>query len=117
MDNNNPSLQPQPAANIPLPQSPIPQTPLPAAAPESGDSKKIIIYFVVGIIVIALLIGGAYLFLSTQQSNTETQKQPIVEAKPKEQDTVDALDKDLESLEIANTDSDFSTVDEDLQQL
>lgn len=106
MENDNPVTQ-TPVAKIP--EAPVPQ---------AGESNKIIMWFVMGLVVIVILVGGAYLFLSKQQPTVtnQTPLQPVVQA-PKPQETVDALDKDLSDLNVANSDSDFSLVDQDLKQL
>lgn len=144
MENNNPTPQApippqQPIAAQPMPTpapaaapttQPAAPTPQPTATPQTpvvntGGSNKIVIYFVIGLIVIVVLIAGAYLFMSRQQqaakitepTTIETIPQPIVQATPRPQDTVDALDRDLSALNVGSTDSDFSSIDADLQQL
>lgn len=123
VDNNNPvsptPVQPQttqqsmPASAQPAPAVP-PQIPVPP--PEKG-SNKAILWFIIGLVIIVLIVGGIYFFLSRQQqaTNTATQ-QPMVQATPKPQDTVDALDRDLNALNVG-TSADFTAVDSDLKQL
>lgn len=122
MDNNPTPQAPAATQPAPVPQPVVPQTPPVVATPNSGGSNKLVLYFVIGLILIVLLLAGAYLFMSRQQqaaknNSTETTPQEMVQATPKPQETVDALDRDLSALNIENTDSDFSSIDTDLQQL
>lgn len=103
MDNNN--LTQQPA---------VPQTPI-APEPPSGDSNKMVLWLVIGLVIVVVLVGGIYFFLSKQQ--TKTTETTTVQTTPQPQDTVDALDKDLNALNVENADSDFASVDQDLEQL
>lgn len=116
MENNNQTQQ-SPAVNTIPPQAPTtPQTPI-APEPPSGESNKMVLWLVIGLVVIVVLVGGIYFFLSKQQSTETGTKQPVVQVTPKPQDTVDALDKDLNALNIESSDSDFASIDQDLQQL
>lgn len=117
MDNPNQTVQTPPTANTPA--QPAPQAPV--VPPSTDDSKKMIIWFVVGLIIVAALVGGIYFLLSKRQdavsSQTATQ-QPIVQATPKPEDMVSALDQDLSSVNIdASIEADFSSIDQDIQQL
>lgn len=126
MDNNNPSIQ-TPVVNTP--QAPVPPQPVVpqvhVSDTPSGDSKKMILFLVAGIIAIALLVGGIYFFLNMQQAgktneqSTETAaNKPVVKATPiPPVDTIDALDKDLNAVNVGTTDADFAPIDQDLQQL
>ncbi len=100
-----------------FPNPAAPQTPNITAA--GGDSNKMILWFVVGIIAILLLVGGIYLFFSRQQAETTAQKatETIVQTTPKPEETVDALDRDLQSVNIASPEGDLAPIDQDLNQL
>lgn len=119
-----PNMQP----GVQPPVSPTPQAPTAnttGGGPASVFSeKKLLIWFGIGLVVIALLVGGAYLYLSRQQAATLAEPitgtsniQPVVQDIPKPQDTVDALDRDLSALNVEDTGSNFTSVDEDLEQL
>lgn len=111
MDNNN-TVPAQPAVNT----SPPPQQPAVSPTPAASNNK--ILMFGIGFVVIVILIGGIYFLLSKRQAATITiTKQPVVQATPAPQDTVDALDRDLSAVNVGNTDSDFSSLDQDLQSL
>lgn len=72
----------------------------------------------IGLVIIVLVVGGIYFFLSRQQATIQTlQPESTVQVTPKPQDTIDALDRDLNALNIENADSDFASIDQDLQQL
>lgn len=111
MDSNNPNLTPTP----PL----TPQAEVPGSS--SGDSKKIILLFVVGLVVIISLVGGIYLFLLSKQQETKTTgqvtQQPVIQATPKPEDTVDILDQSLNDINAGSPEGGFTSVDEDLEQL
>ena len=62
-------------------------------------------------------IGGGDTGIGSKNASNETTSQEIVQTTPAPQETVDALDRDLSALNIGNTDSDFSSIDTDLQQL
>ncbi len=118
MDNNN--LNPPKPPVAPVPQTAAPQ--IPVVNTNTGGSNKLVLYFVIGLVLIVLLIAGAYLFMSRQQqvaknNSNETTSREIVQATPAPEETVDALDRDLSALNVGNTDSDFSSIDADLQQL
>lgn len=119
MDNDNTQeLAQTPAPNIQPPQQAVtPQNTTVAAPPApSGHSNKFILWFVVVLVVIVLLSGGIYTFLSRQKAETSS-SQPIVQATIKPQDTIDALDRDLSAVNVGDVDDNFSSVDQDLQQL
>ncbi len=103
MNNNNtiPSLPPQP---------------LDPSEPEiPGDSNKMIIWFVIGLVGVILAVGGIFIFLSKQQPALKTQtsvsRTPLPTPKAN-------LDLDLNSINVNNgIDSDFTSVDQDLKLL
>lgn len=118
MDDSNQTMH-IPVANTPPaqvpPQPPVPQVPV---TEPTGDSKKMILWLVIGLMVVVALVGGIYFFLSSQQAgNTE---QPVAEKKVVQTtppDTMDALERDLSALNIEDTENDFTSIDQDLQQL
>lgn len=120
MDESNLMQQP-PAVNTAPPQAPssqpsAPQTPIPDSS--SGDSNKMILWLLLGLVIVVALVGGIYFFLSMQQGGSIEQpatEQEVVQVTPP--DTMDALEKDLNALNVENADSDFASVDQDLEQL
>lgn len=100
-------------------------TQIPASGEGSASSgNKIMLFFVGGLVLVVLLVGGAYLFMSRQQAEKnarnktgEAATQPMAQVTPRPQDTVDALDKDLSAVDVGSGESDFSSIDSDLQQL
>lgn len=110
MEINNPTpMGPpiQPNAVIPTPSTSSPT--------KDDSSNKMILWLIGGVMFIFLVVGGIYWYLSSQQQVTEPTFQPTITIKP--QDTVDTLDKDLNELKEDNLDSDFSSLDQDLQNL
>lgn len=117
VDNSNPQTSPQPNTSQPMPQ-PATIPPQTAAAPQS--SNKMIMWLGLGLILIVLLAGGVYLFIFRQQAATSAPaltQQPIVQAPLQPEETIDALDRDLEAVKVDSTDNDFSSIDQDLKSL
>lgn len=98
----------------PAPAQPaVPQTPI---VPTTGgdESKKPILWLVIGIMLILALVGGIYLYLSRQQAKSSTQTM-VQTPQPSPQDN---LENDLNSINVESSpSSDFAPVDSDLQQL
>lgn len=120
MDGSNQAMQPP--ANPPQtpvaaqPQPAVPQVPV--SEPPSGDSKKMILWLVIGLVIVIVVVGGIYFFLNQQQVKNNAQQatgQETVQATPP--DTTDALEKDLSTLNIEDAESDFTSIDQDLGQL
>ncbi len=115
MDNNNPA-QTQVTVNVPAaPQPAVPQVPAPSASP--NGSNKVILWFVIGLIIIILAVGGVYFFLSRQQAvapQTITPSQTSPSPSPQAN-----LENDLNNINVdaSGTNNDFVAVDQDLQQL
>lgn len=93
MDNNNPFVQPP-------------------VAEEGGDNNKMVLWLIVGLVVVILVVGAVYWYLSSQQSPTQPGEQ--AGTKPA---VAEDLDKELNSINVDTLDSDFSLVDQDLQNL
>lgn len=74
------------------------------------SSNKFVLMFVAGLVIIILLVGGIYLYLSRQQAPSEVGPTPT----PVVQEN---LEDDLNSIDITSIDNDFTSVDSDLQQL
>lgn len=112
VDSNNPA----PAQNTPPPPvAPPPAAPAPVQPPqESSNNKKMIILLLGGLVIVGLLVGGIYWYLSTQQATKTIQ--PVTEV-PKAEDTLDALDRDIQAVRIEDIEDDFTSVDSDLQNL
>ena len=103
-----------PNITSPVPQPAAPQIQMPATP--SNSSNKVILWFVVGLVIIVLVVGGFYFFLSRQQA-TQTQA-PITQVSPSPS-TQQNLESDLNNINIdaSGAASDFTAVDQDLQQL
>lgn len=123
MDASNPmAQQAQPASN----QAPNPAAAVNTPQPPSTDSggNKLIFWLVGGVILIALVVGGIYWYLSKQQAatntptTTQTKTQTTATPKPPTiSELVSALDKELNAIEVQAADSDFADIDADLQNL
>ena len=98
--------------NNPTPQLPVPNTP----PISDSSSKKLILWLVIGLVIIIVLVGGIYLFLSRQQESAlKPQVTTLQTSVPTPQEN---LENDLSSIDVdAGIDSDFSSLDQDLKQL
>jgi flagellar basal body-associated protein FliL len=100
--------------NIPVtpPQGPTQPTGTftqqPAPTPE--NSSKFVIWIITGLVIIILVVGGIYLYLSNKQAVTtpSTTPAPVVQ---------ENLEDELNAVEIGDPDADFTAIDQDLQNL
>lgn len=108
MEGNNPNTTDTPnPIPVPTPSQPVGGT---------GESNKLVIWFAAGLVAIAILVGGTYLFLSQQQTAVPAVK-PVVSQTPAPV-VQQNLEEDLDSINIeGSVDSDLSAIDRDLQQL
>lgn len=107
----NPNLQTPVQPQTPQPNTPfIPET-------KEGNSPKLIMFLFVGLIVIALIVGGGYWYLNNKQASTKVEVNrapvPVVQQQVQEE----SIDDQFNSVNIATDDADFATVDQDLQGL
>lgn len=102
MDNNNPPQQP--SAPQPQPNPAVVQS-------DAAGNNKAIFWLIGGLILIILVVGGIYWYLSSKQ--TVQPAQPTVSKSA----TGDTFDQDLNSIDVQAADSDFTSVDQDLQSL
>ena len=111
MDNNPLTQSQTPVQAAPQPQfvTPDPQTP----KSEGGDSKKMILYLVIGLLVIGGLVFGIYYYMSNQQKSTDTSQKEA----PKQAESVDTLETEIDAVSVDDIDKEFSSVDSDLQSL
>lgn len=126
MDNNSTPNQPQqPVAAAPQPQpagvSPVPpttpqqppstgQTPAPSGDQPLHQSKKMILMLAGGLVLVLVLVGGTYLFVSMSGTGQEEKQ---TQAPPKQ----DSLETELNQVNIEDLEENFATVEADLQNL
>ncbi len=110
VDNNNPVQPPVQTQTTPI----VPPVPTPSA--EAG-SRKMILMLVVGMIVVLVIVGGIYYFLSRQQPTPTTQTTTVAPGQPPLAQVKDALDRELDSINVSASEDDFKSVDQDLQSL
>ncbi len=108
MDNNNPSVPSQaPIPNVSPIQKPVfKENPVP-----EQSSKKLVLWLVIGLVIIIVLVGGIYMYLSRQQAVSNKiipTPSPIVQGN---------LENDLNAIEVASPEADFTSLDQDIQQL
>lgn len=122
---DNTQLNPAAAPQTPPPVAPaVPAAPnvippvMPTPPSETRSSSKLIMFLIIGVVFIALLVGGVYLYLNNKQSadlkNNQTGLYTAPVATPVAQEN---LDSDLSAINVATDDSDFASVDKDLQGL
>lgn len=127
MDNNN---IPQPATPA-MPAKPAPAQPAAPAAPTqtpnvpvSGGSNgqtpasgsKMVLWFIIGLVVIVALVGGIYLYLSRQEAVNSNNQQAVKTQAPAPV-AQENIENDLNNVAIDDIDTDFASLDQDLQQL
>lgn len=118
---NNPLTQSQALENPPVqavppqaqtqPQFVTPDPKMPKS--EGGDSRKMIAYLVVGLLVIGVLVLGIYYFMSSQQKTPDTSQKGA----PKQTESVDTLQTEIDTVSVDEVDKEFTSVDSDLQSL
>lgn len=82
--------------------------------PSSGN--KILLWFVIGLVIVVALVGGIYFLLSKQQASTPKETAVVQTPIPSPKED---LEEELNSINVdtATESSDFSSVDQDLQNL
>lgn len=111
MDNNNPQpVPPQP----PVQPAQFATSPVSPTSTSEDGSKKMMIWLVGGVILILLAVGGVYLYMSRKQAESKLQ----TNNNPAPASQQDNLESDLNSINVESAvDSEFTTVDSDLQNL
>lgn len=115
MDNNKPV---QPVGSTTTPNMNPPQAQQPSNVvqnpPVSGEtpksSKKMILMLVAGLVIAVVLIGGAYFYVSSRGA-----KQSQLQTPPPQ--TQDVLDTELNRVNVEDLETEFATVEADLQNL
>lgn len=101
------------------------QTPVSAADPVTQPAANIVqeppkgnkmLWITLGVVVLILVVGGVYWYITSGQKAAPTTVQPSPKPTASPQ-TVDTLEKDLNSVSLDDLDKEFSTVDTDFQGL
>lgn len=115
MDNNPKTINTATPAQ-PLQPAQTPQVVQPTAnvvqEPPSGNKKMI--WIIAGLSVLILVIGALLYMAGGQKGTPSGQSSPKPTASPQ---SVETLEKDLNSTSLDDLDKEFSTVDQDLQGL
>lgn len=108
MENSNQVNPVQPVEPTPITQP----TPIVVPPTEPEDGNKMVLWLILGLVVIALVVGGVYIYFSRQQpaETVGTQQSPAPAAE-------ENLENDLNAIDVGNIDQDFSAIDQDLQNL
>lgn len=106
MDNN----KPQPNQTAPI----VPEV------ESSGEGNKTVVWFIVGLVLIGVVVGGLYWYMSKQQT-TSGNSNPTGYTAPKTTTAntpTTTLDQDLDAINVQASDSgDFNSIDQDLKSL
>ena len=105
--------------NNQTPQVATPESKPVSTSPENNN-KNMMIMLILGVVVVFLIVGGIYYFLSKQQTANQkplTQNTSIVPTQAPIAKTQDALDQDLNSINVSASEGDFQSVDQDLKSL
>lgn len=97
----------------------------PKIEPEKKINKKnIIILVIVGLIVILILLGIWYWWAQKSVVPQEvtpiaapSQPPAVVQPVPPKEDSVSAINQELNSIDVGNLDQEFQTIDADLNSL
>lgn len=105
MDNNNTS---QPST--PQPVAPTPPVP----SPQAEEGNKMALWLIGGLVVVILVVGLIYWYLSRGASKQENQPVktplPVSREEPK-------LEEELNAIEVGDVETELSNVDKDLESL
>ncbi len=118
MESADPIVPPQATQSTVATESPAVSNP--GGSEQNSSSKKMVIMLIVGMIVVLAIVGGIYYFLSRQQSAEQPKTAESTTAAPTKTPLAqvkDALDLELEAINVSASDSDFQTIDTDLQKL
>jgi hypothetical protein len=134
MDNNTnqptqPSISSQETSQPKIPdqqpvtlEQPSPAQPTNANPDQSASSNKPILVFVIlTILVVVLAVGGYYYYFNSKKSEEpapspqNTTQAPI--ATPTPPPTLNQMEQEVNSMNIEDTDGEFTQVDQDLQNL
>lgn len=122
MDNNNQTPpQPIPPVQPTQPNQPAAPPPSPVqTAPRAGN--KMWMWLLLAVVLVILIGGGIYWYLNNTSKSASLKPSPAPKTvnQPKQltlSELADALDKELNSIEVQAADSDLSSIDTDLQSL
>ena len=111
VDNNN--SQPADEATKP--------NPVITESEDHAKDNKMIIRIVLGMVLIVLMMGGIYWYVSNnQKASTQVQTQPEISNstnKKASTTSVDSLEKNANSIDVQSADADFTDLDTDLKSL
>lgn len=107
MDNNNPSLTTNPAP-VATPEQPV-------APAGNGDNSKMGLWMIAGVVLVFVIVGGIYWYLSNKQTAQNT---PVPQANIPAPTPETNLSDELNSMDVtASASSEFKAVDSDISGL
>lgn len=95
----------EPKVTVPQPEPVVMQVP-PTPTPSKGKTM----WLIVGLVIVLLVIAGIYLLQSRQKvsQSSKASPSPVV---------TDSMERDLNSVDVGDLESEFNAVDQDLQNL
>ena len=96
------------------PQITTPTPPLPTDPKPASSEKKMALWLIIGLVIIVIIVGGIYFYLSNQQK--PLQSNLPVEG-PKTTAASENLENDINNVNVDEVDKNFSQVDKDLGSL
>ena len=94
----------EPKVAVPQPEPVVMQVP-PTPPPSKGKTM----WLIIGLVVVLLVIAGIYLLQSRQKVSQSSKASTPTAA--------DNLEQDLNSVDVGDLETEFNTVDQDLQSL
>lgn len=82
------------------------------ADPKPEGGNKMVLWLIIGLVVIILIVGGIYFYMSKQQSVSNPSATPAPASQSQEN-----LENDINSVDVSAVEGDFSPVDQDLKNL
>ena len=88
---------------------------------DHAKDNKMIIRIVLGIVLIVLMVGGIYWYVSNnQKTSTKVLTKPEISSSANKKvstTSIDTLEKDANSMDVQSADTDFTDLDTDLKNL
>jgi len=100
VDNNKPNPIPSPTPNVAPDQPP--------------QSSSKMVWLIGGLVIILIIVAGVYLFAQRQKSQNNSASVPQATLKPVVSEN---LDQELNAIDVQASDSDFTSIDQDLKTL
>lgn len=85
--------------------------------PKENGGNKLILWLVGGLIIVIITVGGMYWYLGKQPVKDQASQTALPQASSQPQTTTESIDQELNTIDVQASDSDFDSIDQDLQSL